>query len=569
MKTKILHLSDIHAGPGELIDEDSKLKLPDAERQMSLSRLTDYLSAMMEKPDYVVVSGDITIQGNEEGHSKFADWLNASIQSNILPGAENIIVVPGNHDVRRMRRAEQDERNRFSSFWTYFGKKYVHSHIPGHDPKPNVEAFRRKLQKTKVLGGVANKLQHGEAILTSSLPFLLDREKSLLIYAFNSAHACGVHLPPDKRIVDPLQVFLGLDHLSNEHAQLGGVLEAYLESLLIDAGMLRDEQIRVFAAYMNAIRSEIGDEFEALTKIATLHHHVGHLWRQQLELKVFEATIDAADFKQSLIEFGFDFVLHGHKHTNHVGIDASIVPIASEIDYNPLITVSGGTVGGYPRLNDRQTFKIIDLDDTAIPRRKAIIYEIPLVATANPQNVIRRQSKKYPVELFSNIKNVHVFSDVKEYFDDDIFRKICTEVDSDDYEVSRNPILRPRQTKAFAPELRYKCFALLSNDECDIYVEVILLTKEIGFSTFSRLRWFVSEILPKSTVKKRRKALILLGDLSATTFADVALPGELDASMKQLEGFLKPSVDAGLLEIRRHVYEPKEATDVASQSLSR
>src|SRR5439155_25058441 len=107
-------------------------------------------------------------------------------------------------------------------------------------------------------------------------------------------------------------------------------------------------------------------------------HHISHLWDQQLELKQFEALVDAAQLRRYLFENNFNFVLHGHKHTNNVSLDSSPIPVSEGTRYDPLCIVSGGTVGGVPRLSDCQTFKIINLVGDAGPRRKAVITEIPL-----------------------------------------------------------------------------------------------------------------------------------------------------------------------------------------------
>lgn len=139
------------------------------------------------------------------------------------------------------------------------------------------------------------------------------------------------------------------------------MLEAYLDSLVVDAGLITDAQLSYFARITSRLRTKYGTQFNDATKIAVLHHHVGHLWKQQLELKTFESTIDAAQLKQALIETSFDVVLHGHKHTNHVGLDGALIPISDKTRFNPLCVVSGGTVGGNPRLNDRQTFKLLQL----------------------------------------------------------------------------------------------------------------------------------------------------------------------------------------------------------------
>src|SRR5277367_6530976 len=95
-------------------------------------------------------------------------------------------------------------------------------------------------------------------------------------------------------------------------AQLTQLRSAYSDALAVDAGIIGDEQLKYFSELMKRLRKQLGDGYARLTKIAVLHHHIGHLWNQQLEVKSFESTIDAHPLKKRLIEFGFDIVLHGH-----------------------------------------------------------------------------------------------------------------------------------------------------------------------------------------------------------------------------------------------------------------
>lgn len=451
MKTTILHITDIHAGSGQLVDEDSKQSIPNAERQKLLGRLTDYLRSLTIRPDFVVVSGDISIKGQKDGFKIFREWLLENIKNGILPEATRIIITPGNHDVTRITRVEQDDAERFADFWSYFGTTFPHAHIPKLDPNPNHQSFVSSLKIDRSVGGVKTLQKDGKTVLEESLPFLLDRDRSTLIYAFNSSHACGAPMQPDRaKIVNPLLALLGMDKFASEKNQIERVLEAYYDSLVIDAGMLRNDQLRQFVAYMKILREELGEDFHKLTKVATLHHHIGHLWQQQLELKAFESTIDAAELKQYLVEFGFDFVLHGHKHINHVGIDASILPISNDADFNPLIVISGGTVGGNPRLNDVQSFKILELSDGNLPRRKAVLHEIPLQNTGDPKATIERKSKRFALDLFGRSSHIHNFKEVKSSLDKYTVEKLCPEMRDGAADIAWNAELSSRFPPTFS-----------------------------------------------------------------------------------------------------------------------
>jgi hypothetical protein len=46
----ILHLSDIHAGPGELDDEDDKVHIPIIHRTRQLGQLAEYIEGSPANP---------------------------------------------------------------------------------------------------------------------------------------------------------------------------------------------------------------------------------------------------------------------------------------------------------------------------------------------------------------------------------------------------------------------------------------------------------------------------------------------------------------------------------------
>lgn len=137
----ILHISDIHAGSGELIDEDGKTSIPGAERAKQLSRLSSYIENFAKTPDFVIVSGDITIKGQPDGLEIFRSWLYQHMEAGNLPPPARVILVPGNHDVTRRMRISQSDATRFQNFWNAFGLSFPHAHIPGLDPPLDLSGF--------------------------------------------------------------------------------------------------------------------------------------------------------------------------------------------------------------------------------------------------------------------------------------------------------------------------------------------------------------------------------------------------------------------------------------------
>jgi 3',5'-cyclic AMP phosphodiesterase CpdA len=553
----ILHLSDIHAGNGELVDEDGKSSVPKAERIKQLGRLSTYITSLSVKPNYVVVSGDITIKGQLDGMEIFRAWLYNHIATDHLPEPSKIIIVPGNHDVARRTRVEQPDVERFRNFWNEFGTSFPHATIPDLDPPVDLSALLSTADPSGVVGGIKIITKHGRQSLAHSYPFLFDPEQRLFIFAFNSAHACGVPLAPDSEILTALQALQRLQPSSSTAGQLiGDVTARYLDSLIIDAGLITDEQLRIFARCVAFLRKKYTETFDTSTKIAVLHHHIGHLWKQQLELKTFEATIDASQLKQALIETSFDVVLHGHKHTNHVGIEGGLIPVSSNSRFSPLCVISSGTVGGYPRLNDHQSFVLLHLKGGDARRTEMVITEVPIRDTASPREAMIDEAKKYNAPLTPRIPNLHDLKEVKVLVDQFVVQGCAQELSKSTGVSSRRASPGVKHKSLFSPVIRYECYGMLVDGDVRTFYEVILATEKLGFRTISRLHWLVTEVLSGARVKQR--IVVIIGNLEGTHYSEAIEPGEIGESIARLREFLAPAVKSGSVEIRECIVKQSD-----------
>ena len=94
---KILHLSDIHFGrdypkygeSGKFDDKDRILK-----------ELIDCISRMEEKPEHIIVTGDIAWWGKKNDFDEAIIWFKSLLEKLSLNG-NDITFCPGNHDVNR------------------------------------------------------------------------------------------------------------------------------------------------------------------------------------------------------------------------------------------------------------------------------------------------------------------------------------------------------------------------------------------------------------------------------------------------------------------------------------
>src|SRR5690349_11698972 len=93
---RILHLTDLHLGAGELRDEDMKITVEGAERARVVDRLGAYLRALGTRPDFVCATGDFTNAGRPDGFTMFREWIEPLIEDGVLPPADRILITPGN-----------------------------------------------------------------------------------------------------------------------------------------------------------------------------------------------------------------------------------------------------------------------------------------------------------------------------------------------------------------------------------------------------------------------------------------------------------------------------------------
>jgi 3',5'-cyclic AMP phosphodiesterase CpdA len=568
MSVSILHLTDIHAGNGELLFEDNKVTIEGAQRLKQLDRLYKYIKELPSCPDFVVVSGDITIRGDQSGLKVFRDWLTKMINDGIFPSYDRIIICPGNHDVQRRTRRSIEEKMQFSLFWENLCKAFPHAYIPQWDPPLNANQPNFDFSKKKFFGGIRTSKKFGDVILDVSYPFLLDLNRDILIFAFNSAIGCGFPLNPDPKIIEPLEALVKLNTAENNRAQLQSVIDAYLDSLVVDAGMIGEQQLQYFIDLMGRLRTKLKGHFDRLTKIAFLHHHVSHLWNQQLELKSFESVIDAANLKQALVANGFDFVLHGHKHTNHVGIDSALIPISEKGPFTPLCIISGGTVGGYPRINDVQSFKILRLEDSKGPRVRATITEIPIRESANYSASINNDAKIFHAPISPKLPQLHDISEIKNALDCALEARLAPELNSNSMIVASDAAINSAISELVSSNLRYRCHAYLERENSKIFYELLLVTKKLGFSITARLYWLLNDVksMPCEP-QESRKVVILIGSLEGTHFSQESKPCEVDESIKVINEHFKPALLAGNLEIRVHTFSQQEVEEITRKEL--
>jgi len=550
----ILHLTDIHAGPGEIKDADIKTSVPGISVPTLLQRLTSYLEALQTPPAFVILSGDVCNRANAQGMDQCRRWLIGCIEKRILPPATNVMITPGNHDVAwGFDPSPESDRLRYGKFFESFATTFPHAHLPHFDPPLDHTQPNISIKSPRLIGGLKTRLRFGQPRIVSSHPFLLDLKRDILIFGFNSSLGCGSRLPADPDISKPLDSLIALHTDVAIKRPLEVIKEAYDRSRIVDAPYVGFDQLDYFSALMKRLQRTLGAKYRKLTKIATLHHHLTHIWRQQLEVKAFDAPLDAAQLRQWLVEYDFDIVLHGHKHTNHVSIDSRLAPVAGERSYGPLSIVSGGTVGGAPRLSDTQSFKLLRLDGGNGPRRGAQVVEVPLLETGEPASVIRSHGLVYQLPIADRLPALHDSASIKARLDSQLRAKLAPELSRPGALVHSGgqSMLPPADPDLVAAASHYSFDSILEEGAFRVFYDVILAIERLGFRQRARVYWMLRDVKALSAQEGfTGRVKLLIGNLQDTGFGRNGSGEEIDDSIYDLKRQFAPAVASGLLEIR-------------------
>jgi 3',5'-cyclic AMP phosphodiesterase CpdA/endonuclease/exonuclease/phosphatase family metal-dependent hydrolase len=419
--TKILHLSDLHFGPGEVEDDDWKTPIAFATRDGRRQHLAQVIELLPATPDFVIVSGDITIAGRPDGLKIFNEVIDGFITDKKLPPADRFIVVPGNHDVTRQTGLTKGaESARWNTFLSSVGGRHVRPWIPSNDVNQGqlLDVAEQTCKPAEsIWGGVdrrINKLLGKEQVVC--LPFLFDRDRQVLFYAFNSASISGNVVELGQEIKDDI-AWLREDKSPNCE-KVNAVLDAFENELSIDPARISPDELELFVKIMRMLRKQEPQALDAAFKVAVLHHHIAPIIQSE-EIKKFELLLNAGRLKYKLQQEGFHLVTHGHKHWPETFLDSAVSGGGSHI------VISGGTICGalppgkaagfnwieYDGLAKVLRIQFIELDATAETieagaRTKALTFTVPtpgkLIGLATPAETITKCGPFDLRELYAN-----------------------------------------------------------------------------------------------------------------------------------------------------------------------
>jgi dihydrofolate reductase/3',5'-cyclic AMP phosphodiesterase CpdA len=290
----ILHISDPHLGdvsPGQTLDDEKQVleSQPDLETtQTVFKRTLKALGRFVKdngKPEVVVVSGDLAYQAHSSGFAAFKALLRE--RADILPEKRSqIVVVPGNHDV-------------------------VWDEAPGTLPryKGFLGATRAQRCVTPLLDGIDFDAETGELFDVASRHPHVASTAHVLAVALNTSNDCGVLAAP-RRAMSEEQWRTALEPLGREREQLMKELRRLRQH---DMPRISRAQIQALGAYFESMGLPRRAEDDPRLRVAVLHHQLLPVSTRE-ERKPFESLVNLGEVRAMLQDYGFELVLHGHKH---------------------------------------------------------------------------------------------------------------------------------------------------------------------------------------------------------------------------------------------------------------
>jgi 3',5'-cyclic AMP phosphodiesterase CpdA len=408
---RILLISDIHLNSSGVVREsvDAKENPGNIADSISGDKVALFFETL-EKifpydgndfPKAVVVAGDLVNKGGTEqsanGHTEFdaaRDFLR-KLASKLKLKTEDILVVPGNHDVDWSLGL--DQRQRFSNYLqavTEFSS-------------PNI--IDKHLTPRKIT-------------INGSKLGCYDVEILLLVSPTYSGIANSEDQEIARRIFKPLE---DIELEESIRQQILNELHGAKGRFDIAAiGHHQRQNIRQIGKDTNSIR------------IAVLHHHI--LPDSQLEITNFEAVIDSGKVLDELTKYKFDLVLTGHKHNKqlyHFGInDQNYLDVYS----SPSLFSSTETCGAsftvieinkinslnYATLKYFQTTDGKEIGSNILVRRKKIVSEI-----IQKCNDLSPEAQQEFLNLAEDFKNAFQWKGGKDFRE--LFNRVWVTVRSD------------------------------------------------------------------------------------------------------------------------------------------
>jgi|SRR6266850_3501782 len=344
----ILHLSDLHLGPeesGDVLGDYKSEIVPLPERitrqdllRETLKKLAVRLKTETRSLDAVVITGDITIRGREEGFQQLEGILECL--GEIRPRADQVVVVPGNHDVAWA--PPDDPRERYKHFISY---------------------VRAKGYKTPLLEGID---------LTGTKPtpddlknhYLIGPTRNWAILPINSSNYCG-KLESIGGISDPDWTAIpDILAAARPSFQKDVVTQTLKKLRLHDIARISKDQFSAIEWLVAAINAAaVGSMSSNPLLVVAMHHHLLPVTDLE-EFKSYESITNLGHLRHVLRENNVSVMLHGHKHIEYVYTDHIYeMPEADPDSVHRMLVVAGATVGA-KTYSQNQVCRLLEIGTT-------------------------------------------------------------------------------------------------------------------------------------------------------------------------------------------------------------
>ncbi|MEM7559352.1 MAG: metallophosphoesterase [Planctomycetota bacterium] len=285
-----IHISGWHARAGEVKGSGPEAQATAAAAGADLPLWKRYASELerapaQERPNLLIVSGDIGEHGSTEHYTEFRDWLRKVRDEQLAPHPSlkdepRVLLVGGNHDVVRRDAIDKDDpQRRHQAFAESFAEfPHPNLHLPPEERTPQV-------------------VNYGELGL------------SVLLLGSSE---CGQELTGNE---NNRELVAKLEHLENvlENAQSFDEWNDAIKALdTIDPGLVH-----------HSVLDQLRDENwrQSLVRIAVVHHPISPL-PSDLSITPYNGMINAAAVKSVLLRQKVSLVLHGHLHKSWLGYEA-------------------------------------------------------------------------------------------------------------------------------------------------------------------------------------------------------------------------------------------------------
>jgi predicted phosphodiesterase len=258
---------------------------------LALDYLYEDLERVQERhqsdwPNILVISGDLTTKYSPKEYFQAKKFIK-EVQDLFKLKDENVCIVPGNHDVSLPKRR----------------KAFDNKDLP---PYFYEEEFRKKM------GARLIREEAGKPYTWGFYP-----ELRLIIFGFDS----NILVPEDIK---------------------NFTLDSELFEQCLMSGRIGKEQLDLYENFCSTMEEDT-DDFDKITKIAVLHHHVIPIPSE--EIKAFNILTDAGSFLEKLAQTDIDMILHGHEHCPFIAKIQYNMGLEDEYKEKDMLILGAGSAG--------------------------------------------------------------------------------------------------------------------------------------------------------------------------------------------------------------------------------